>query len=189
MRYEKGHRAATRERIVDVASRRFRAEGVAAVGLSAIMADAGLTNGAFYTHFASKDDLVKETLVHALDERESALRSLGASSGDVALAIREYLSTAHRDDAATGCPSASLLGEVGRQPVETRDAYTQRIMSFVDLIAATLAGDEVEARRKALAIFAMMAGTLQLARAVNDPLLSQEVLDAGAVTAIALAKG
>jgi len=189
VRYEKGHRTATRERIVDVASRRFRAEGVAAVGLTGIMADAGLTNGAFYTHFSSKDELVKATLVHAMNEREAALKALGATGGDVGAAIREYLSVAHRDDAASGCPSASLLGEIRRQPVETRDAYTAQITAFVDLIAAALPGNAVEARQKALAIFGLMAGTLQLARAVSDPVLSQEVLEAGAKTAIALAQG
>ena len=65
MRYDKGHKDATRERIIEVASRQFREQGVAAVGLARIMSDAGLTNGAFYAHFDSKEDLFREVLSHA----------------------------------------------------------------------------------------------------------------------------
>jgi TetR/AcrR family transcriptional repressor of nem operon len=71
MRYEKGHKDATRERIIDVASQQFRENGVAAVGLAGIMSDAGLTNGAFYTHFESKEDLVQAVLASALNLRGS----------------------------------------------------------------------------------------------------------------------
>ena len=76
MRYEKGHKDATRQRILEVASKQFREQGVAAVGLAGIMSDAGLTNGAFYAHFESKEDLVREVLSHAeagqFDERSWA---------------------------------------------------------------------------------------------------------------------
>src|ERR1700736_5561548 len=75
MRYEKGHKDTTRERIIDVASRQFRENGVAAVGLAGIMSDAGLTNGAFYTHFKSKEDLVESVLTNALRWREERLRT------------------------------------------------------------------------------------------------------------------
>lgn len=162
------------------------------MGLSGIMADAGLTNGAFYTHFASKDDLVRETLVHALEAQEIELKTLADASGNVVLAIRNYLSARHRDNAGSGCPSASLLGEVGRQPIETREAYTDCLVSVIDLIAAALPGNNPDinpgdARRRALAIFGLMAGTLQLSRAVTDISLSNEILEAGASAAIALA--
>src|ERR1700749_1929409 len=78
MRYEKGHKDATRAHIIDVASRQFRGHGVAAVGLAGIMSDAGLTNGAFYNHFESKEDLVQAVLANALDRREQRLRAIAA---------------------------------------------------------------------------------------------------------------
>src|SRR5215472_3243388 len=75
MRYEKGHKEATRRHILDVASAQFRENGVAAVGLAGIMAEAGLTNGAFYTHFESKEDLVRAVLLDALIRREEKHRA------------------------------------------------------------------------------------------------------------------
>ena len=95
MRYEKGHKEATRAHIIDVASRQFRGQGVAAVGLAGIMSDAGLTNGAFYNHFESKEDLVQAVLAKALDRREerlqgahTATRSPGAKRPSSARAAR-----------------------------------------------------------------------------------------------------
>src|SRR6201996_4243603 len=78
MRYEKGHKDSTRERIIDVASKQFRENGVAAVGIAGIMGDAGLTNGAFYNHFESKEDLVQAVIAKALDRREERLREVVA---------------------------------------------------------------------------------------------------------------
>src|ERR1700743_3920386 len=91
MRYEKGHKDATRERIIDVASSRFRENGVAAVGLAGIMSDAGLTNGAFYNHFESKEDLVHAVIAKGLDRREERLRAVAADNGGVGTMIRGYL--------------------------------------------------------------------------------------------------
>src|ERR1700754_3117125 len=75
MRYEKGHKETTRRHILGVASAQFRENGIAAVGLAGIMAEAGLTNGAFYTHFESKEDLVQAVLLNALGGREQKLRA------------------------------------------------------------------------------------------------------------------
>ena len=74
MRYEKGRKETTRQHIVDVASRRFREGGVAAVGIAGIMSDAGLTNGAFYVHFDSKEDLVRAVFTDALERRDRGLQ-------------------------------------------------------------------------------------------------------------------
>src|SRR6478609_7662122 len=92
MRYEKGHRDATRQHIVDVASARFREGGVAAVGIAGIMAGAGLTNGAFYNHFDSKEDLVEAVLAHALGGRKLGLRANLEAGKPLEATIRDYLS-------------------------------------------------------------------------------------------------
>ena len=186
MRYEKGHKDLTRQRIVEVASRQFREHGVAAVGIAGIMSDAGLTNGAFYAHFDSKEDLVREVLSHA-GFRNKLSRAAENGTG-LAGAIRDYLSPNHRDNPGGGCPTSALVAEIARHPKATRDAFTGKVDDVIDLIAAALdAGTESERRRKAVAIYALMVGTLQLARAVNDKRLSGEILQSGAEEAVALA--
>src|SRR5947208_16018602 len=97
MRYEKGRKDASRGRIMEVAAERFRGDGIAATGLASIMSDAGLTNGAFYPHFQSKAQLVRESVAAALEEQSDQLKGLIASEG-LEAAIAVYLSAAHRDN-------------------------------------------------------------------------------------------
>jgi TetR/AcrR family transcriptional repressor of nem operon len=186
MRYEKGHKDLTRQRIVEVASRQFREHGVAAVGIAGIMSDAGLTNGAFYAHFDSKEDLVREVLSHA--GFRNKLSKAAENGTGLAGAIRDYLSQNHRDNPGKGCPTSALVAEIARHPRATRDAFTGKVDDVIAMIGAGLdAETESERRRKAVAIYALMVGTLQLARAVNDKRLSGEILQSGADEAVALA--
>jgi AcrR family transcriptional regulator len=186
MRYEKGHKDLTRQRIVEVASRQFREHGVAAVGIAGIMADAGLTNGAFYAHFDSKEDLVREVLSHA--GFRNKLSKAAENGTGLAGAIRDYLSQNHRDNPGQGCPTSALVAEIARHPKATRDAFTGKVDDVIELIAEGLdAASEAERRRRAVAIYALMVGALQLARAVNDKRLSAEILQSGADEAVALA--
>ena len=186
MRYEKGHKDLTRQRIVEVASRQFREHGVAAVGIAGIMADAGLTNGAFYAHFDSKEDLVREVLSHA--GFRNKLSKAAENGTGLAGAIRDYLSPNHRDNPGQGCPTSALVAEIARHPKATRDAFTGKVDDVIELIAAGLdAASAAERRRRAVAIYALMVGALQLARAVNDKRLSAEILQSGADEAVALA--
>ena len=190
MRYEKGHKETTREHIIDVASAQFRENGVAAVGLAGIMSAAGLTNGAFYTHFESKEDLVRAVLLHALSRREARLRANLEGNAGLEATIRDYLSARHRDGAGTGCPTAALVAEIARHPKQTRGAFTEKISEIIDLIAAQIGkGSPAERRRKAIAAYGMMVGSLQLARAVNDRKLSDEILANAVDAALKLAGG
>jgi len=187
MRYEKGHKDTTRQHIIEVASRQFRGHGVAAVGLAGIMSDAGLTNGAFYTHFDSKEELVQAVLAKALDRREERLRAVAADNAGLETMIRDYLSSRHRDRPDDGCPTAALVAEVARHPKATRDAFTAKVSTFIELIATQIQAGSAEARRRnAVAIYGLMVGTLQLARAVNDKKLSDEILESGVTAALAL---
>lgn len=188
MRFEKGHKEITRKRIIDVASRRFRKDGVAASGLAGIMAESGLTNGAFYAHFDSKEDLVRESLSSALAEQ---LAQLQAHEGaiDVEGAIRRYLNTSHLAGCEEGCPSAALLPEIGRQPAPTKKAYEEQLLAYAKTLATLLPHPKsAQSKRKATAMFSLMVGTLQIARAVSDPLLAEEILEEGVQTALRLAK-
>jgi AcrR family transcriptional regulator len=177
MRYEKGRKDTSRRRIMDVAVERFRSDGIAGSGLATIMKDAGLTNGAFYPHFPSKADLVRETLSDALSKQAIWLREV-LDEGGLDRVIDIYLSPEHRDNPGLGCASAALLPELARQPEETRGMYAKQSRILVLLLAETLPPD-VEAREDvACAIFATLIGTLQLARAV-DKETSGRILQAG----------
>lgn len=188
MRYEKGHKDETRRHILDVASAQFRESGIAAVGLAGIMSEAGLTNGAFYTHFASKEELVREVLVDALTRREERHNANIENGVPIETVIRDYLSTRHRDRAGAGCPTAALVGEIARHPKATRDAFTRKVCDLVMLMAEQIRqGTAEERRRKAITIYATMVGALQLARAVNDKQLSDEILENAVDAALTIA--
>jgi TetR/AcrR family transcriptional repressor of nem operon len=144
------------------------------------MARAGLTHGGFYAHFASKDALVAEACTSSL--LETAGRVFGAQDGTapertLSQVIRAYLSRAHRDAPATGCTIAALGGEIARRSPETRHAFTQAAQAYVDRLALLLpSGADPD---EAWALLAGMAGTVMLARAVDDPALSDRLLLAG----------
>lgn len=187
MRYAKGHKDGTRQHIVEVAAKKFREEGVAAAGIAGLMAEAGLTNGAFYNHFESKEHLVREAMALALDRRDAALREAGPGSGEAF--IRGYLSPSHRDGAGQGCFTAALAAEIARHPESTRAAFTQAIQRTLGRIGSELPQElpAEERERKAAAIYGLMVGSLQLARAVTDPELSDRILAGGLEAALALA--
>ena len=190
MRYDKGHKDETRRHILDVASAQFRESGIAAVGLAGIMSEAGLTNGAFYTHFSSKEELVREVLMDALTRREERHKANLESGVALETTIRDYLSTRHRDRAGTGCPTAALVAEIARHPKATRDAFTGKVSDIIMLMAEQIRhGSAEERRRRAITIYAAMVGALQLARAVNDRQLSEEILENAVDAAVTLANG
>lgn len=186
MRYERGRKDASRSRIMEVAAERFRGDGIAASGLATIMSDAGLTNGAFYPHFRSKAELVRESIAAALEAQSHQLEEALASGGPEG-AIEAYLSRAHRDNPEKGCASAALLPELARQPPETRKLYTDRFLSLVRQVSAALPQTE-ESEGVALGVLATLIGALQLARAVEGMELSDRILAAGADAARALIK-
>jgi len=188
MRFEKGHKAATRQHVLETASKCFRREGLCGAGISGIMGAAGLTNGAFYAHFDSKDALVREAVSSALAERQQSLEEnveMGAGLEEV---IRSYLNQAHRADPSSGCPSAALLPEIARQSDPTRAVYEHGLHCFVSTLAALLPeADSDRADRRATAIFGLMVGTLQLARAVPSVARAKQILEAGIEAALLLA--
>lgn len=188
MRYAPEHNEATHERIVEAAARLFREHGVAAVGLATIMARAGLTIGTFYTHFKSKEALLREALVRSLDARHEETR-LALEGADLELLVRAYLSPEHRDAAGTGCPVAALASEVARHPRPTRQAFASHNARTLDALATWLSarqGKQVR-RADAAALLGLLAGTLQLARATPDRAESDAILEAGVRAAVHLA--
>lgn len=187
-RYAPEHKDATRRRMIETSGRRFKRDGFDGSGISALVADAGLTNGAFYGHFASKDDLIATVVSEQLAAQVARVEALPAGLASVEAFVREYLSPAHRDDPANGCPSAALLDEITRQDVAARDAYTDGAQRLIDAIARHLAVvDSVDARERAIGLFTLLISSLQLARAVTDPDLSDQVLASGYQNAMRIA--
>jgi TetR/AcrR family transcriptional repressor of nem operon len=187
MRYGKDQKQATRQRIVEAAGRRFKQDGIDGAGVAAVMSDAGLTNGAFYGHFSSKEDLVANVLGDQLRAQRQSLDSEPSDRAGLEAFVRSYLSPQHRDQCADGCPSAALLDEIVRRPAATRQVFTDELMGVIDDIAARLDPTDVEAARTdALTLFGLMVGTLQLARALTDRDLSDQLLAQGMDTALKL---
>jgi TetR/AcrR family transcriptional repressor of nem operon len=189
MRYAPEHNQAARERIVQAASRLFREDGIAAVGLAKIMAEADLTVGTFYTHFKSKEALLREALLHALRDRHEELKQ-ALERGDLEVAVRAYLSPGHRDAPGSGCAVAALGSEVARHPRATRHAFASELEPSLDALAAWLSKQrgKTVSRAETAAWYGLLVGTLQLARATPDRAESDAILEAGVCAAIRLAK-
>lgn len=179
-RYGVERKAETRRRIIEAAGRRLKTDGIDGSGIATVMSDADLTNGAFYAHFDSKSDLVASVVSDQLERQRESIGAIPASREALEDYIRDYLSVAHRDNYADGCPTAALLAEVGRCDATVRDAYSKGAQSIVQEIAAHLPGRSDSNRiQTALGLFTILVSSLQLARAVTDPTLSDQVLTTG----------
>jgi len=186
-RYNKEHKEATRKRIIETAGRRFKRDGIDGSGIATLMADAGLTNGAFYAHFDSKDDLVTTIVGEELGRQAARIAELPPGRAGLEAFVTWYLSRDHREHRDAGCPSAALLDELGRCGSETKRAYTKGAKTILDEISARLDPENPEsALGSALALYALMIGTMQLARALSDRKLSDAVLTEGIKTAMGM---
>jgi TetR/AcrR family transcriptional repressor of nem operon len=175
MRVTREQAAENHERIVEAASRLFRQQGFDGVSVDAIMQDAGLTHGGFYGHFKSKEDLAAQALARALEH--SAERQ--GKHTDIAGLVSHYLSQRHCEDRGNGCAIAALGADIAREGKGIRHGLTTHIRSQLDRLARLLTGGTAAHRRKrAIATLAGMVGALTLARAVDDPALSKEILAA-----------
>ena len=186
-RYSREHKDATRQRILERSGRRFKRDGIDGSGIAVLMSDAGLTNGAFYAHFASKDDLVAAVVEDQLRSQAESFHTSASDRAGFEQFVRDYLSPEHRDHPDEGCPSAALLDEIARGGDATRRAYTDGLLVMIDDVAALIhAPDHRAARARGLAVFASMVGTLQLSRALADRELADDVLKQGIDNALAL---
>jgi TetR/AcrR family transcriptional repressor of nem operon len=182
MKVTREQAAATRDKIVDAAGSLFRKHGFDGIGVADIMKAAGLTHGGFYGHFRSKADLAAEACANA--RRDPWAPWLDAPAAErLAGVVGSYLSPHHRDDRAHGCLFAALGADVVRQPKSVRHAFTERFRSRIGLLRRLVPGRSAAARReRSLALMAGLVGALVLARAVDDPALSDEILQAAAAT-------
>ena len=180
MKRTKLEAAETRRKIVKTAAAEFRKNGINGIGLSDLMAAAGLTHGGFYRHFESKDQLVAEACGAAIESTiENTWAPLLEQSKRYRLeaVVADYLSEDHRDDRRGGCPFASLGSELARSGDNTRAVATEGLLKMVDIVAAQFRDLRPDvARRRALVMVSTMVGAVTLARMVTDSKLSTTIL-------------
>ena len=173
---------ATHERIVSVAARAIRRSGYDGIGVADIMKEAGLTHGAFYAHFRSREAMLAEAAERACAESAAAVAEVVAGAPrDKALAslLRAYLSKEHSEHADIGCPRAALGSETSRQAPEVRRVATRHIKEMIDLLARQSPDwGKPGAHERALVTIATMVGALLLSRAVDEPGLSDSLREA-----------
>ena len=179
MRVSRTAMSKNRERIIEVAARMFRERGFDGIGVADLMKSAGLTHGGFYGHFASKEDLMAQASSCAMEGSLKTMHQLSERAGGKALSavVSAYLSPRHRDRPGEGCALAALGAEAARYGSPVRGAFTRGVRFAIDMLVQLVQGKSKRAKReRALVIYASMVGALVLARAVDDPDLSEEVL-------------
>lgn len=170
-----------RQTVIDVASRLFREHGFDGIGLKDLMAGAGLTQGAFYKQFASKEDLAAQASGRAL---ESASRRWSAaaeadSQDPLGAVVALYLSMGHRAERGDGCPVVALGSDAARQGPDVKASFEAGIRKYLDMLGGWV-GEASEPDGRAMAILSTMVGAMLLSRAVDDEQMSRRFLEAAA---------
>jgi len=181
MKVSREQAAENRERILDAAAQLLRERGFEGIGVADMMKAAGLTHGAFYGHFSSKEDLIAKACARTFSRSYERWSKTAAKMPDDALSsiARGYLTRRHRDDPGTGCALAALGSEIARRGPGVRRAATEGMRSIFNLLTGLVPGKSEAARRqKSINAYASLVGAMIMARAVDDAVLSQEILDA-----------
>ncbi|MGH6883823.1 TetR/AcrR family transcriptional regulator [Hypericibacter sp.] len=172
-----------RQTVINVASRLFREHGFDGIGLKDLMEGAGLTQGAFYKQFASKEDLAAQASRRALESASRRWSDAAAANPQDPLGavIAFYLSMEHREERMDGCPVVALGSDAARQGVDVKASFEAGIKAHLEVLGRMVAEmDGKEPKGKAMAILSTMVGAMTLSRVVNDPDLAQAFLDVAA---------
>ncbi|WP_271898942.1 TetR/AcrR family transcriptional regulator [Candidatus Phyllobacterium onerii] len=182
MRVSRAQAEENRETVINVASRLFREHGFDGIGLKDLMKGAGLTQGAFYKQFASKDDLAAQASRRAMESATGRWSTAAATSSNPLEAVMEfYLSPGHVGEKADGCPLVALGADAARQREEVRRPFEDGIRAHFEVLNELV--DDVKSSRpsgKAMAILSLMVGAVTLSRLIKEEDLSRGVLDAAA---------
>ncbi|CAN7167240.1 TetR/AcrR family transcriptional regulator [Bosea sp. LjRoot237] len=172
-----------RQTVIDVASRLFREHGYDGIGLKDLMAGAGLTQGAFYKQFASKDDLAVQASRRALESGLSQWSAAAASNpqNPLSAVIDFYLSMGHRAETMDGCPVVALGSDAARQGPDVKASFEAGIEQYLEMMGGWVGKAEGnEPDSKAMALLSTMVGALLISRVVNDEQMAKEFLQAAA---------
>lgn len=174
MKTSKANVELNREKLLQAASEGFRKHGFDGVKVSDVMQGAGLSHGGFYTYFKSKDDLVAQACDQSLKRQAGRLKAAkGEGKTELKAYIERYLSTTNRDMPEHACLFPSLAAEVARQPAAVREVFSHGVDEYLEALGGLTEG---EGRAEAIAILSSLVGAMVLARAVSDPMLSNEIL-------------
>jgi len=180
MRVSKEKAAQNREQILTAAARLFREQGIGATGVDSITDDAGLTHGAVYSQFGSKEAIAAEAVSLALSRSKHLWDRMAERRGKKKVfpaIVEQYLSAAHRDHAGQGCVIAAIGSEIARQPRSVRDSFTREFKHSLEYLADLMReSNSSRGTEDAIAAFVSMVGALIIARAVNDETLSDLIL-------------
>jgi len=172
-------KAASHDRILDIAAARIRRDGIDGLAVAELMKEAGLTHGGFYRHFDSRDHLVAEAAQRALIQGSAwtiAAAKLGGQRGYAAL-VDGYLSTWHRDHPESGCAVPSITEDVGRAGGSARTEYTHQVHEYLAMLADLIDNPDRKVReREAALMLSALVGAISMARAVDDADLSKQIL-------------
>jgi TetR/AcrR family transcriptional repressor of nem operon len=188
MRVSRVQAEENRQTVIDVASRLFREHGFDGIGLKDLMAGAGLTQGAFYKQFASKDDLVAQASRRALESAFDNWSAVGESNPEdpFGAVVAFYLSMGHRALRGDGCPIVALGSDAARQNEDVKAAFQAGIEKYLELLGGWIGdADDAQPSGKAMAILSTMIGAMVLSRAVNDEQMSKRFLQAAAESVLA----
>jgi TetR/AcrR family transcriptional repressor of nem operon len=183
MRVSRAQAAENRQNVIDAASRLFRQHGFDGIGLKDLMEAAGMTQGAFYKQFASKEDLIAEASARALEKAADRWsKAADANPRDpLGAVLGFYLSKGHRKEEREGCPLVALGADAARQSAEVKKGFEAGIREHLNFLCGVLSDTDSAAKReKAISILSTMVGAVTLARIVNDPRFAQSILDAAA---------
>jgi TetR/AcrR family transcriptional repressor of nem operon len=179
MKVTRQQAAENRNRVLNLASRRFRERGFHGLGVADLMHEAGLTHGGFYKQFKSKEDLIAQACALAIGENLAGYQQFATQNKRSAFksVARGMLSVGHRDARAEGCVLAALGPDISRAGPSTRHEVTKGIKTIVDCLGGLIPGkSRKRIREKSLSTYATIVGALVLARAVDEPELSEKVL-------------
>jgi TetR/AcrR family transcriptional regulator, transcriptional repressor for nem operon len=184
MRVSRAQAEENRQNVIDVASRLFREHGFDGIGLKDLMESAGLTQGAFYKQFESKEALVAEASARAVECASARWsKAVETNPEDPLGAILDfYLSKGHRKERMDGCPLVALGADAARQSADVKAEFEAGIRKQLEFLTHILSesGRAKKCEKKAMSIASTMVGAVTLARVVNDPRLAQSILDAAA---------
>lgn len=172
-------KAASHDRILDIASARIRREGIDSLTVAQLMKDAGLTHGGFYRHFDSREHLVAEAARRALVQGSAWTIGADRLRGDQGFAklVDGYLSEWHRDHPESGCGVAGIAADVARSDGSARTSFSQQVQECLAVLADLLdEPDGAVAKHEAMVTLSVLVGAISLARAVDDPELSKAIL-------------
>lgn len=173
----------SREKILSAAGKRIRAEGLNGAGVAAVMKDAGLTHGAFYSHFETKDDLARAALSQALHQnRQDWMKPVAGDNWGQRLErlAKRYLTQEHIEHLDESCALAALGSEAGRADHRFKQAYEKELTkSLAELCGEGFDVIDVKQQQEALAFMSLMVGSITLARAVDSDELAERLLQAG----------